>query len=88
MFIKYVLCSRHPAKLVTCIISFKVQKIPQGRMNIIYMILIKKLGIRKFESFAQDCPNKMTYTIPFKFCGVLWGDVSGHQIIWNLLIEI
>lgn len=34
-------------------------------MNVIY-ILLGKLDLREFDSFAKDHPGRMTYTVPFK----------------------
>lgn len=66
MFIQYLPWSRHPAKLVTCIISFKPLKTPSGKLNIIYILLRKKPGLRECDSFAKDHPARMIYTIPCK----------------------
>lgn len=69
MFIKYLPCSRHLDKLVTCIISFKPLKTSSGKLNIICILLMKKLGLRECDFFAKDHPVRMIYTIPCKIFG-------------------
>lgn len=85
MFIKYLPCSRHLAKVVTYIISFKPLKTPSDKLNIVYISLMKKLGLRECDSFAKDHPARMIYAI---WCKIFGFGAGRNLIIWTALIEI